>query len=280
MRDEELAIDVNRKIKAQILENLKSSSEGSAEVPFQLVLGGVCIMVPAIVSAFREALEPQGRKVGVIWFDADADLSLPGDATNVLGCIAFSQMVMREGALESMGEFSAPRHKHGHGHVHGHGHGHGEDYTAVGVSNPENTVLFGLNTTREGVIPREHLTYLLDNHYRVFSSSALSRSLLAARTCATQALEYLTSHGCNAIIVHVDVDAIDGGEFPLGNLPNFTGTSFEQFMAALDVFLGEKRVVGLNLTEMNPDRDTGLVMTGRLVDAVVESFRRRASEGR
>lgn len=263
VRDEGMAVDVNRKIKSQIYENLKSptglSESRSLSLPLQLVLGGVCIMCPAIVSAFVEALPD--RKVGVIWFDADADLTVPKETpttTNVIGCMAFSQMVMREGAIQSMIEFSA----RGHDHV-------------VGVSNPQNTVLFGLNTTDQGVIPREHLTYLLDNHYRVFSSTAISHSTDAARTCATQALEHLTVNGCDTIVVHVDVDAIDAKEFPLGNLPRYTGISFEQFMAALDVFVADQRVLGLNLTEMNPDRDTGLTMTRQLVDGVVESFKRR-----
>lgn len=265
IKDEALAVDINRKIKRRILTNLAGQDgKVSASPPLQLILGGVCTMCPAIVSALQETLEPR-RKIGIIWFDADADLSIPNetpDSTNIIAFMAFSQMTMREGALQSMKEFSAPK-------LDG-------AATIVGVSNPGNTVLFGLNTTHQAVIPRDHLTYLMDNHYRVFSAKAIQQSVKAARSCATQALEYLTANGCDAFVVHVDVDAIDAKEFPLGNVPSFTGTSFEQFMAALDVFITDRRVLGLNLTEMNPDRDTGLVMTRQLVAGVVESFKRRA----
>lgn len=265
IKDEALAVDVNRKIKRQILTNLAGGKGGEpASPPLQLILGGVCTMCPAIVSAFMETLEPH-RQIGIIWFDADADLSLPNetpDSTNIIAFMAFSQMTMRQGALQSMKEFSAPRH----------------DTTDIvtGVSNPGNTVLFGLNTTHQAVIPREHLTYLMDNHYRVYSATAIRQSVEAARLCAKQALNYLTANGCDTFVVHVDVDAIDAKEFPLGNVPSFTGISFEQFMAALNVLITDRRVLGLNLTEMNPDRDTGLIMTRQLVDGVVESFKRRA----
>lgn len=228
-------------------------------------------MMPAIVSGLMEALPT--RKIGIIWFDADADLSLPEEippgTSGIVACMAFSQMIMRKGALQSMKEFSAPIQIYD------------ERVRAVsgevkGVSNPTNTVLFGLNTTHASVVPREHLTYLIDEHYRIFSSKGLSTSVEHARLYAAQALEYLSANGCDTIIVHVDVDAIDAREFPLGNIPNMTGLSFEGFKAALDVFIQDQRVRGLTLTEMNPDRDTGLVMTTRLVDGVVESFRQRA----
>lgn len=285
VKDEVLAVEVNRQIKRQVLKTLPTpqstvfpgSDSTSPRLDFALFLGGVCSMVPAIISAYIEAL-PQ-RKIGIIWFDADADLSLPEETQassgfpGILAFMAFSQMTMRQGALQSMREFSAPIHKTSDISSHEYVCSSGCE-NVEGVANAGNTVFFGLNTIHPSVVPREHLTYLIDEHYRIFSSKALSRSIESARSCAKQALDHLKANGCDTIIVHVDVDAIDAREFPLGNVPSLTGLSFEGFIAALDVFIHAQNVVGLTLTEMNPDRDANLVMTTRLVDAVVESFKR------
>lgn len=295
VKDEDLAVEINRKIKREVLDSLSTSTSASesdpeTQPPLHLILGGVCHMVPAVASAFMEALPT--RKLGIIWFDADADLGLPEEiptgASGIIACMAFSQMTMREGALMSMKEFSAPGHSHTHTHTHSHSHSHshshaditeGKGANVTGVSNPTNTILFGLNTTHPSIVPRTHLTYLLDNNYRIFSSHALSRSTTSARLCAQQALDHLTSNGCDTILLHIDVDAIDGREFPLGNIPNLTGLSVEGFMAALEVFVSDQRVRGVTLTEMNPDRDEGLVMTGRLVEGVVGAFEGRKRKG-
>ena len=77
------------------------------------------------------------------------------------------------------------------------------------------------------------------------------------------------------IIVHLDVDVIDPGEFPLCHLPNFTGLGFEETMTALKVFLKSKKTVALSVAEVNPDHDPGLEMTGRLVDEIVDGLKSR-----
>ena len=260
VRDEELAVEVNQAIKRTVSHALTercADEDGDDAAPFTLVLGGVCSMVPAVLSAIQQEFPSQ--KVGIIWFDADADLSVPNESpgsTDLLAFMAFSHMALREGSLGSMERFSHP------------------DGSAV--ADPTNTVFFGLNTLKDGVVPRTHLTWLLDNHYHVTTASRLAKSTDAARHAATQAIEYLVANGCDKIVVHVDVDAIDGAQFPLGNIPSFTGVGLEQFGGALDVFVAERRVCGLTLTEMNPDRDTGGVMTAVLVERAVKSFEGRA----
>ena len=71
------------------------------------------------------------------------------------------------------------------------------------------------------------------------------------------------------IVVHLDVDVIDPGEFPLCNVPNYTGIGYSETMTALKTFLKSEKAVALSVAEVNPDHDPGLEMTGRLVGDLV-----------
>ena len=57
------------------------------------------------------------------------------------------------------------------------------------------------------------------------------------------------------ILLHLDVDVIDPGEYPLGNVPNYTGVGFSEIMTALKLFLKSSKIVGLIVAEVNPDHD-------------------------
>lgn len=70
-------------------------------------------------------------------------------------------------------------------------------------------------------------------------------------------------------MVHLDVDYIDPGTFPLANVPNFTGVTFEEMARALEVFLGSNKVKGLTVAEVNPDHHPGLDVAERLTNQVV-----------
>ena len=113
--------------------------------------------------------------------------------------------------------------------------------------------------------------YLFNENYRVFTSSAVA---LDATRRAKEALSWLEER-VDYILVHLDVDVIDPGLFPLGNVPNWTGANFPEIMTALKIFLASKKALGLTIAEVNPYHDPGLKMTGRLVDEVVAGLKAR-----
>lgn len=135
------------------------------------------------------------------------------------------------------------------------------------LCNADNTVFFGTNLSHSGN-KNEHLAYLHDEHFKVFSSQAVA---LDPQAHARDALE--RKH--KAIWVHLDVDFIDPGEFPLANAPNFTGVTFTNMMLALDVLLASENVIGLTVAEVNPDHDPGLVLTKRLTETILAMLARR-----
>lgn len=245
VRNEETNIQVCQKVHQTISENL---SKSATHPPFQLILGGECGMLPAVLSAHWTYAHSQSpsKRVGLIYIDADTDLNSPTDpnSSGNLAGMNMTHLLQCSGALQSMKEFSRPS---------------GEP-----VCDASNTVLFGINMMFPGNKP-EHFGYLLDNNYKVVSSASVASN---PEHSAREALKYIEER-VDIIMVHLDVDAIDPKMFPLANLPNFTGVTFEAMMKALRVILGSEKAVGLTIAEVNPDHDPKLEMVERLTDEIV-----------
>ncbi|KAH9213249.1 hypothetical protein DL95DRAFT_463121 [Leptodontidium sp. 2 PMI_412] len=99
-----------------------------------------------------------------------------------------------------------------------------------GVVDPSNAVLFGLNSNSPAN-KRDHLSYLFNENYRVITSSAVA---LDSAGRATEALRWLEER-VDYILVHLDVDVIDPGLFPLGDVPNWSGVKFPEIMTAMSI---------------------------------------------
>ncbi|OQE14398.1 hypothetical protein PENFLA_c038G05250 [Penicillium flavigenum] len=244
VRNEDLNVSVCESVRRTIAQNLNSA----AKPPFQLIVGGECCMAPGILSAFWQHAISQTPplQVGLIYIDADTDLASPtnpGSTGNLAG-MNMTHLIRSPGALSSMAQFARP--------------------SGAPLCDPSNTVLFGINMSFSGN-KQEHFTYLFDNNYKVVSSASVAHG---PEQRAKEALQYLESR-VDVIMVHLDVDAIDPLLFPLANLPNFTGVTFDQMMRVLKVFLASERVGGLTVAEVNPDHDPGLGMVEKLTDKIV-----------
>ena len=123
--------------------------------------------------------------------------------------------------------------------------------------------LFGLyiNSTAN---KREHLGYLFDRKFRVTTSQAVPRAPVHEAQLALKWMEDEVDY----ISVHLEVDVIDPGLNPLGNVPNYTGLSFDAAMAAFKTVIRSDKIVGLSIAEVNPDHDADLEMTKQLVKEV------------
>ena len=248
-RNEAAAVAVCHAVKDTIASALANSSL-EEQIPFQLILGGECLICPAILSALTHHLPT--KRIGLLYVDADCDLTYPnepGSTGNIAG-MTMTHLTLRSGALDSMKTFSNP--------------------DGSGVVDSSNAVLFGLNSSSPAN-KRDHLGYLFNENYRVVTSSAVS---LDAAGCAREALSWLEER-VDHIFVHLDVDVIDPGLFPLGNVPNWTGVNFPKIMTAMKTFLASDKALGLMIAEVNPDHDPGLKMTERLVDEVVAGLKKR-----
>jgi arginase len=252
VRNEELNVEVNHKVFNALQQHL-STAKSNEELPFQLVLGGECCMLPGIVSQLTVQSKGIGQQLGLIYIDADTDLNSPSDpgSTGNMAAQTMSLLVGAPGGLPSMDFFheSAER----------------------TLCDASNTVLFGTNMSC-ATNKTEHYAYLFENQYRVIPSTSVAKD---PELQAHAALKYLDQQSIDSILVHLDVDAIDPGEFPLANLPNHTGVRFDVMMRALGVFMASNKTVALCVAEVNPDHDPGLKMTTMLADAIAEMLGKR-----
>lgn len=254
VRNEANTLKVMHHIKDDIIQRAKEQDRAKA---IQLFLGGDCSMVPAIVSALHHNFS--SSKIGIVYFDGDCDLSLPGDShdsgrSGILDSMVLSHYTQRAGCLESIkSAFAKP--------------------DGAPLVDTSNIVLFGQDPLQPSV---EHWTYLCENQFKCFF-----RATVAANPASTAraALDYLHKHDCDAIFVHFDVDVIDSGEFPLGNFPHYAGLQFEQAAEALKIFLSEANtLIGLAVTEVNPNNDPSGEMVTKLVDVIVNGLNQREYE--
>lgn len=74
-RNEAATVAACTKVSAAITEVLSENRTPS----FHLLLSGECLYTPAILSAYWHHLHRTTHKVGIIYFDADADLHTPAD---------------------------------------------------------------------------------------------------------------------------------------------------------------------------------------------------------
>ncbi|KAF5019373.1 hypothetical protein F66182_8623 [Fusarium sp. NRRL 66182] len=251
VRNEEINMSVCKDVERTISENFRLSND---RPNFQLILGGECCMLPGILSAFWKyaALQSPPKRVGLIYIDADTDLTPPSDPGSI-GTFAgmnMAHLVRLPGTLSSMEQFSCPS---------------GEP-----VCDASNTVFFGTNMSCPGNKP-EHFQYLFDNSFKAISSTSVAKE---PEQRARDMLAYLED-SVDLIMVHLDVDSIDPGTFPLANIPNFTGVDFEVMMRALKILLSSQKVGGLTVAEVNPDHDPGLVMVERLASHIVDMLAAR-----
>jgi arginase len=251
-RNEEAVVKACRQVRDTLASALatKDGDLSSGNAPLQLILAGECLFCPAILSAFWERLQGTDKTIGIIYMDADCDLYTPTDRAGV-GTIAgmtLTHLTLREGALESMKAFARP--------------------DGNGVVDNNNIALFGLNI-EAAANTREHLGYLFDKGFHVTTSQSVQKHPVDHAKATLRWLEERVDY----LLVHLDVDVIDPGMFPLCNVPNWTGLGFEEAMAAFKTFLGSEKLVGLSIAEVNPDHDPGLSMTKQLVGEIVAGLK-------
>lgn len=258
VRGEETLLDCLNQIYTSLSELLTYAWKSEATPLFPIILGGPCSIEQAVIAALAQntrSLNENGRKLGVLWIDSDADLTLPSETsalgqTAILDSMSLTHLTQRPGGLDSMTKFA--------------------DVDRGPLVGPDNIVLFGLDVTQ----PKpEHFAYLLDNYYRVFTNQVVRNEPEASMESALDYLKRIC--GCDMILVHFDVDTVDSALWPLGNYPSYGGLDVDKVMASVKIALADEAVVALVVTEVNPNNDPTKQMLVELVDEIVAGFAAR-----
>jgi arginase len=226
------------------LNDLKTRAEIAVKSgALALVLGGDCAQIIGLLTGARRYY----KHVNLLWIDRDADLNTP--ATTPSGRIDGMVVahIIGKGAPELVRFWGEP----------------------PLVREPDVT-LFGLarlDPPEEEFLSRSPLRHI----------SADQIQTKGAGPVAADALAHLHADA-REFVVHLDLDVIAEDEFPPVNVPGPGGLRFDELRAALKEIARHKNLLGLDVAQYNPDKDSDNNGAQKIVDLLVETLAVRLEE--
>jgi arginase len=223
------------------LNDLKTRAEMAVKSgALVLVLGGECVQVVGLLTGARRYY----KHIHLLWVDRDADLNTP--ATTPSGRIDGMVVahIIGKGAPELVRFWGEP----------------------PLVREPDVT-LFGLarlDPPEQDFLSRSPLRYV----------NATDIQSKGAAASAADALSHLHADA-REFVLHLDLDVIAQEEFPSVVVPGSGGLDFGDVRAALKEIARHKNLVGLDVAQFNPDKDTNGDCAKKIVDLLVESLSTR-----
>ena len=199
-----------------------------------LVLGGDCTISLGVLAGLQRR-EP---RTALVYFDGDADLSVPGRGSGIMDAMGIAHLLgLAETGLTGLFATRPP-------------------------IAPERLAVLGYDEGDPGsFVPgvldaRPGLTHFPGPAVRA-DPEGCARAALAATAAAPR------------LVVHFDVDAVDGGDLPLANFPHYgTGVSLAAAGQVLSVLLAAPQLAAVVLTEVNPSYDPDGDSLHRYLDTV------------
>jgi arginase len=225
-----------------VADTARRVAEAAGAGETTLVLGGDCTVGIGTVAGHVES----GERVGLVYFDAHADLNVPGSV--LPGALDWT------GMAHMLGESETAR-----------------DLIEVGgrtpLLAPAQVVLFGWGP--EQAQPRERET--IERHS--IDIVAVDEVRADPAAAAARALELLDDRA-ERLLVHFDVDVIDFTDVPLSENPGRNeGLAYDDAVRALEILLRAPRLAGLTVTELNPAHtEEGTGSIERLARDVASGF--------
>jgi arginase len=194
-----------------------------------LVLGGDCTITLGALAGFGGG--------GLVYFDGDADLNNPEQSDSAVADTMGMTHMLGDGSPR-LARFG-PRYP---------------------LLRPGQVVLFGFDPAE---LDTMQWTELVCRHLYAAPAPAV-RANPAGQ--ARQARAYLERRTVT-YLVHLDVDVLHTGLFPLANFPHFAGLTLAQVGVCLNEFTGGEKFGGLVITEVNPNNDPD----GRLIKTLTST---------
>jgi arginase len=208
---------------------------------FPLVIGGDCSLLLGAGLALRR----RGRH-GLIYFDGHTDFKLPASS-------------LSKGAAGMDLAFAT---------------GHGPELLAAyGGHTPlfreSDVVAFGFRDMRDPAAYSSDAIFA--TQVRRMELSEIRRRGVAET--ARAALDAVTGEGVEGVLVHFDVDALDSQIMPAVDSPEDDGFLPQEAIAALRVWCADPRVIAMQMTIYDPDRDPDRSCGRLLIDILGEALR-------
>jgi arginase len=223
------------------LNDLKTRAELAVKSgALVLVLGGDCAQAIGLLTGARRYY----KHVNLLWFDRDADLNTPASTPSgrIDGMVVAH--IIGKGAPELVRFWSE----------------------APLVREPDVT-LFGL----ERLDPPEQ-DFLAKSPMRHIHAADIQSK--GAGKAAHEALAQVHADA-REFVLHLDVDVIAQEDFPAVNVSGSGGMRFDDVRASFIEFVKHKNLLGLDVAQYNPDKDTDGGGARKLVDLLVEALSTR-----
>ena len=223
---------------------------------FPLVLGGD----HSIAMGTLAGVAKHYKNLGVIWYDAHADMNTPetSPSGNIHGMPLAASMGLGHGALTQIGGYQ-------------------------GKVKPEHIVLIGVRDIDKG-----EQQLIEAKNIKMYTANDVKR--LGMEVVIAEALRYL-SERCDGIHLSFDVDGIEPLEMPGVGTPVTNGISYKASLQAVRLLAASESLVSAEFVEVNPllDKDdTTARLTVNLIGAlfgetakskqVQRAVRRRSAE--
>jgi len=205
-----------------------------------LVLGGDCAQVIGLLTGARRYY----KHLNLLWMDRDADLNTPASTPSgrIDGMVVAH--IIGRGAPELV-----------------------RFWGETPLVREPDVLLFGL----ERVDPPEQ-EFLSKSPLRYVYAADIQKK--GAAESARDALAHLHTES-REFILHLDTDVIAQEEFPAVNVPGSGGLSLQEVRVSLREVLSQKTLLGLDVTQYNPDRDPDGAAARKLVDLLVDGLSAR-----
>lgn len=198
-----------------------------------LVLGGDCTITLGVVAGLA-----RHDDVGLVYFDGDADLSLPEDReSGVADTMGMTHLL--GGGVDELSGFGPRR-------------------PLIG---PNQVELFGFDPAELGT---GEWVRLVSQGLHATSAPAVREDPAGRAMAALARLE----RRAGSVLVHFDVDVLDTGAFPLANFPHLAGLTLDEGSVCLGSFCRSAKFGGLVVTEVNPGHDPEGDLIPALIDTV------------
>ena len=200
-----------------------------------LVLGGDCVQSIGLLTGARRYY----KHLHLLWFDRDADLNTPASTPSgrLDGMVLAG--ILGKGTPELVRFWSEP----------------------PLVREPD-TLVYGLvriDPPEQEFLSRSPMRHVLAADIQAKGATAAAQNALAQ--LHADAREFM---------LHLDLDVIAQEEFPAVNVPASGGLRFDEVRAALREFASHKNLLGLDVSQYNPDKDPDGSSAKKLVDLLAE----------
>jgi arginase len=205
-----------------------------------LVLGGDCAQAIGLLTGARRYY----KHINLLWFDRDADLNTPASTPSgrIDGMVVAH--IIGRGAPELVrfwGETPLVREP---------------DVTLFGITR--------LDAAEKDFLSKSPLRHV----------SAEAIAVKGASVAATEALNLIHADS-REFVLHIDLDVIRQEDFPSVNVPASGGMSFDDVRGALREFARSKNLLGLDVAQYNPEKDTDGSGAKKIVDLIVDALSAR-----